>query len=326
MPILKAKASKGKIKEAIAYVLDKAKSTLRAVLNMDAEEDYAKQMERTARMWRKDKTGSRMFYHFKLAFHPDDSDRNGGPLDDWTAIQIATKLVKQFFPGYQAVLSVHNDTEHKHVHMIIGAVHPTTGRKLRMDDSEYRRMKDVADALSAEYGLTTIGWREAVRKKRSEETLSDLPVNYCFAERGMNQTGKDGWKNELRNIIDGARLGSHSFEEFRDYLAGEGASLTRCTDKCITYKFKDHPPVRGDTLGSDFTMASIMNTIRYNNEWPDDYINAVDAEMYREWGRLAGVNRSEVETIVDRIHKATWGQKCEVWALYRENKEMFWTE
>ena len=110
MPILKAKASKGKIKEAIAYVLDKAKSTLRAVLNMDAEEDYAKQMERTARMWRKDKTGSRMFYHFKLAFHPDDSDRNGGPLDDWTAIQIATKLVKQFFPGYH--LRRKNNTRH----------------------------------------------------------------------------------------------------------------------------------------------------------------------------------------------------------------------
>ena len=189
MAILKAKASKGNVGEAISYVLDKAKSTLKAILNMNTEEDYAKQMKRTARMWSKDKSDSRQFYHFKLAFHPDDSDRNGGPLDDWMAMTIATRLVKQFFPGYQAVLSIHNDTEHKHVHMIVGAVHPTTGKKLRMNDSEYRKMKDRADELSAEYGLTTIGWREAVRKKRSEETLSDLPVKYCFAEMGLHGQG-----------------------------------------------------------------------------------------------------------------------------------------
>lgn len=326
MPILKAKASKGNVKEAITYVLDKSKSTLRVGLNMNAEEDYAVQMKRTARMWSKDKSGSRQFYHFKLAFHPDDSDRNGGPLNDWMAIQIATALMKQFFPGYQAVLSVHNDTEHKHVHMIVGAVHPTTGRKISMNDAAYRKMKDRVDELSAAYGLTTIGWREAVRKKRSEETLVDVPVKCCFAERGMNQAGKDGWKNELRNIIDGARFESHSFEDFRKYLAGAGVTLARRTDKCITYKFKDHPPVRGDTLGSDFTLASVMNTIRYNNEWPDEHMNATDIELYREWGRFAGVRCSEVDAMVDTIPRATWEQKKEVWAIYRECKEIFWTE
>lgn len=326
MPILKAKASKGKVKEAIAYVLDKAKSTLRAVLNMSAEEDYAKQMQRTAKMWSKDKPDSRQFYHFKLAFSPTDSECNGGTLSDWVAINIAIKLTKQFFPGYQAVLSVHNDTEHKHVHIIIGAVHPTTGKKLRMNDSEYRRMKDRADELSEEYGLTTTGWREAVRKKRSEETLSDLAVKYCFAERGMNQTGKDSWKNELRNIINGAQFESHSFEDFRKNLEAAGVTLARCTDKCITYKFRDHPPVRGDTLGSDFTFASVMNTIQYNNKWPDEYIDATDIELYRDWGRFAGVRRSEVDAIVDTLPHATWTQKQEVWAIYRESKEVFWTE
>lgn len=326
MPILKAKASKGNVAEAIAYVLDKAKSTLRAVLNMNAEEDYAKQIKRTAKMWSKDKSGSRQFYHFKLAFHPDDSDRKGGPLDDWTAMTIATRLVKQFFSGYQAVLSVHNDTEHKHVHIIIGAVHPITGRKISVNDASYRQMKDKVDELSAEYGLTTFGWREAVRKKRSEETLVDVPVKYCFAEHGMNQAGKASWKNELRNIIDGARCESRSFEDFRGYLEGAGVTLARCTDKCITYKFKDHPPVRGDTLGSDFTFAAVMNTIRYNSEWPDDHIDAKDIELYREWGRFAGDRCSEVDAIVDTLPHATWAQKQEVWGLYRESKEMFWTE
>ena len=51
--------SKGNASEAISDVLDKAKSTLRATVNMDAEEDYTKQMQRTAGMWSKDKSGTR---------------------------------------------------------------------------------------------------------------------------------------------------------------------------------------------------------------------------------------------------------------------------
>lgn len=148
MPILKAMSSKGKVRQAVSYVLDKAKATLRATLNMNTEEDYAKQMQRTARMLSKDKPGSRTFYHFILAFHPDDSDRNSGPLNDWLAMQIAIKLINKFFQGYQAVLSVHNDTEHKHVHIIIAAVHPMNGIKISMSDRDYRQMKDEVDALS----------------------------------------------------------------------------------------------------------------------------------------------------------------------------------
>lgn len=325
MPILKAKASKGKVGQAISYILDKTKATLRATIGLNLEEDYGKQMERTARMW--GKLGGRTFYHLKLAFHPDNSERNGGPLDDWTAMQIALKLVKEFFPDYQAVLSVHNDTAHKHVHMVISAVHPTTGKKVNLNKSDYCRMKDRADELSEEYGLTTIGWREAVRRKRSEETLSDLPVSYCFAERGMNNRGEASWKNELRNIITEATIGTCSMDEFRKKLAEQDITLTRCTNRCITYKFKDYPAVRGDTLGGDYTMVAVRNTIRHYQDWPDNHdVDVADDELYKSWGRFGGVRRSEIEAIVDKIHWATWAQKQEVWMLYLESKEAFWTE
>lgn len=327
MPILKAKASKGKVRDAITYVLNKAKSTLGATLNMNPGEDYAKQMERTARMWGKDKPGSRQFYHFKLAFHPDDSDKRGGPLTDWIALQIATRIVKEFFPAYHAVLSVHNDTEHKHVHMIISAVHPTTGKKINMNDSDYRRMKDRADELSLEYGLTAIGWREAVRKKRGEEILPNLPVNYCFAERGMHGQGKASWKDELRCAIEAARAQSGSLHEFREYLADSDVTLTRCTEKGIVYKYKDHPPVRGDTLGGDYTFAAIWKSIHSFEDWLNDCdVSIEDAELYRSWGRFAGVRQAEVDAVVEEVHRATWQQKQEVWAMYRESKENFWNE
>lgn len=327
MPILKMRASRGNVGEAITYVLDKAKSTLRAVLNMSTNEDYAKQMQRTVRLWNKDTPGSRQFYHLKLAFHPDDSDRNGGPLTDGIAIQAATRLVKEFASGYQALLSVHNDTAHKHVHMIISAVHPLTGKKINIRDSQYRYMKDRANEIAAEYGLRTIDWRAAVRKKRSEEIQPELPISYCFAERGMIRQNKDSWKGGLRNIIDGAIIGCYSLDDFRKNLAKSNVTLTRCSARCITYKLGDHPPVRGDTLGGDYTMAAILNTIRHYQDWPDNHdVDVTDGELYKSWGRLGGVRRGEVEAITEEIHRATWTQKQDVWNVYRESKEAFWNE
>lgn len=327
MPILKMSSSKKNVSEAIAYVLDKAKSTLRAVLNMNPNEDYAKQMERNARLWGKDKPNTRTFYHLKLAFHPHDSDRNGGPLTDWIAIQVATRLIQEFAAGYQALLSVHNDTAHKHVHIIISAVHPLTGKAVNISPGAYRRMKDRANEIAAAYGLSTIDWRAAVIKKRNGEIQPELPVNECFAEQGMKNQGKRPWKSELRYIIDAVQVESNSLGEFRGKLAEKGVTLTRCSSRGITYQFKDHPPVRGDTLGGDYTYAAILNTIRHNADWPDNCdMDVSDRELYKSWGRAASVNRSEVEAITEEIHRATWTQKQDVWNVYRDSKEAFWSE
>ena len=327
MPILKMSSSKKSVRGAITYILNKAKSTARAVLNMNPNEDFAKQMQRSIKIWNKDHPGSRKFYHLKLAFHPGDSDRNGGSLTDKLALQIAMRITNEFFGGYQAVLSVHNDTAHKHVHMIISAVHPMTGKNVNISPGKYQQMKDRASEISAEYGLSTIDWRAAVKKKRREEIQSDLPVKSGFAERGMTQQGKESWKDELRNAIDDALIGCASMAEFRKKLANKQVTLPRCTDKKIIYQFKNYPPVRGDTLGGDYTIASVENTIWYYRNWPDSMdINLDDVKLYKQWGRLGGIPRSEVEAVVDEVQHATWQQKQDVWTIYRESKETFWTE
>lgn len=323
MPILKMSSSKGRVRTTIDYVLDKAKCGMKAELNLNTEEDYAKQMERTARMWNKDTPGSRKFYHFKLAFHPNDSER----LTDMRAMQIAARLIQEFLPGYQAVLAVHKDTAHKHVHIVVSAVHPLSGAHINISNTQYRRMKDRANEIAAEYGLHTIDWQAAVQKKRQGEIQSELPVKESFAERGMIQQEKESWKGGLRNIVDEALIGCFSMTEFRNRLAAKGVKLTRCTEQCIVYKLRDYPPVRGDTLGGDYTMASVENTMWYYRNWPDSMdIELDDIEMYKQWGRFGGVRRSEVEAIVDEIQHATWSQKQEVWSIYRESKEAFWTE
>ena len=323
MPILKIRASKGNVRNAVTYVLDKAKCVLWAVANLNPEEDYAKQMQRNARMWNKDTHGKRQFYHLILAFHPSDSRR----LTDLTALQIAAMLIKEFFPEYQVVLALHVDTAHKHVHMVISSVHPLTGSKINVKNSQYSLMKNRVNEIAAEYGLLSIDWLAAVQKKRLGEIQRDLPLKESFAERGIKQRGEEGWKYELRNIIDEALIGCVSMTEFKSKLEEKQVMLTRCTDQCIMYKFRDYHPVRGDTLGGDYTMASVENTIWYYRKWPDNIgINLDDIELYKRWGRLGGVPRSEIEAVVDEIQQASWQQKQEVWAIYRESQETFWAE
>lgn len=326
MPVTKIKATMN-IAGAISYSLSEDKATLKAVINLNIEEDFSVQMRRVARLWGKDIENSRQGYHLKVCFDPRDDEKNGGLLTDSLAIKVVAKLVREAFPNHQAVLAVHNDTPNKHVHVIIGAVNPLTGIKINMRMSEYRDLKDLANKIAAEYGLSTLDWREATRKKRAGEVYGDLPVKYTFAEQGMDQRGQGTWKGELRNVIDEATIGCTSLEEFRKRLAGRDVILTRCSDRIISYKFGSHHPVRGDTLGDDYTMAGIMDQLSYYRNWPNPMgVSWEDRLQYRDWGRMAGLRRSEMDAIADEIHRATWSQKQDVWADYKQIKDTFWDD
>lgn len=142
----------------------------------------------------------------------------------------------------------------------------------------------------------------------------------------MQQRGKTSWKGELRNIIDECTIGTTSLAEFRKKLAQKNVILTRCSANIISYKFGAHKAVRGDTLGTDFTRASIQAVLRYYREWPDTPVSEEDRQLYRAWGKYCGVKRSEIDAVCDELHRATWSQKQTVFAEYSQIKEEFWSD
>lgn len=76
--------------------------------------------------------------------------------------------------------------------------------------------------------------------------------------------------------------------------------------------------------GDQENYAAAMNDTRNRKE--NRVISKEERQFYREFGRLAGVKRSEVDALCDRADKATWAEKQEVWAECNQTITDYWAE
>lgn len=347
MAITILKSSKATPVKGMEYITNKGKAALVDALNLDPNRDYADQMMNTAMLWDKAQAeNSRKYYHFKLSFDPKDWIKNGGTLTEQGAMDIGLQLVGEFFPDHESVGAVHTDKSHLHFHGMINAVNLATGEMIHMNDREYRQFKDRAQEICAERGLTTIDWREATAEKRAAEKQAKQPIEETFAEKGLKSRGKTPWKDELRVIIDDAVSTAKDMDEFKSILEANGVTLTRCTDKTISYKLGDHKACRGDSLGGDYTAQAIRDVFKHNQSKVserkdlDDKIGVAsknlygvingqvmspeNREVFRNAGRRLGYTRAEIDELCDKATKATWEEKQAAWDAYRQAQADFW--
>lgn len=348
MAIVTIKASKATPGKALEYITDKGKAAMIGAHQLDPNQDLAKQMMMTAKLWGKAQDeNARKYYHLKIAFDPKDWTRNGGPLTEREAMEIGTRIMLEFFPGSESVGSVHTDKDHLHFHGVINAVDMQSGKMVDMRDADYRRLKDRVQEICAERGLTAIDWRKATKQKRDREVQSDLPITETFAEQGLKERGKTTWKDDLRERIDAAVKESCTMSEFKAQLQARGVELTRCTEKTISYRLEGREKgCRGDTLGGDYTVAAIQDALEHNSiePAPEQSYRSLDAmisraergddreltqeerAMYRDLGRAAGFKRAEIDEMCDRASWATWEEKQAVWSDYKAARDEFWGE
>lgn len=343
MAITILKSSKATPAKGMEYITDDGKAALVDSRNLDPNRDYANQMMNTAMLWDKAQDeNSRKYYHFKLSFDPKDWTENGGTLTEQEAMEIGLQLISEYFPTYEAVGAVHTDRKHLHFHGMINAVDLATGDMIHMNDREYRRFKDRAQEICAERGLTTIDWREATAQKRAAEKQAKQPIEETFAEKGLKSRGKTPWKDELRTIVDQAVGKATTMDEFKKLLESRGVTLTRCTDKTISYKLGDHKACRGDTLGGDYTVQAVRDAIKHNQTKPlqnnksfdaiyanadqraKNSISEADREIFRAAGRQIGLKRADIDELCNKAGQATWEDKQAAWEAYRQAQADYW--
>ncbi len=84
--------------------------------------------------------------HVSLNWHPDETP------DPEAMISAAQSFLKHMgWDDHQAVLIAHDDKAYRHVHLVVNAIHPETGRKLD-DGFERRRAQSWALAYEQEHG------------------------------------------------------------------------------------------------------------------------------------------------------------------------------
>lgn len=247
MPLFKGKASKSTPNKAIAYITNPQKAALVSVRNLFEDENYAKQFTRTMRRFGKGKKrDERKYYHFKLS-----CDRKDKATPERVQIY-AEELTARLFPDCECVIATHTDTKTVHSHIIVNAVNPLTGKKLRFGEQKYTAMKDEANRLGTEFGFTPIDFRKNARNKRTAE------------EAHVILKGGTSWKEDLREVIEEAKRIATTEKEFIARLALYNVTLTRSKTEYSYLHPQKQKPIRGKRLGENYPKEVIERVIAEN--------------------------------------------------------------
>lgn len=302
MPLFKGQGCKSTPGKAIRYVTDKEKAEFVSSQNLDDSRSYAQQFRETARLYDKgERFDERKYYHFKLSCNQADG------VSSAAHHEYAEAVARHLFPGYECVMATHTDTNTVHSHIIVNAVSFETGKKLHCNNRLYGCWKDVANALGAARGFTTLDFRKPARER------------FSACERHVELKGGTSWKEELREVIRLAKMETDTMPAFEKYLNEYGVELTRNTEKTIAYKHpKKTKAIRGEKLGADYTKGAVSNELEQNRRHysqrtitPDSRAAQDGVGKYSAEGSIGTIER-EVRGIVENVRHLTSEGRAEL--------------
>ena len=140
------------------------------------------------------KTDKRQGYHLIISFKEGECDAD-------TAFQIVEEFVSEYLKdNYEAVYSVHNDTDHIHGHIIWNSVRFTDGYKYRYKKGDWESViQPLVNHICEKYGLSTIDPKEKPKDKKEW----DVKKNGAFV-----------WNEQIKKDVDSCIIRSADFQMF----------------------------------------------------------------------------------------------------------------
>ena len=109
-------------------------------------DDVYKEWISEKQLWGKD--SGRMYAHNVISFHKDEAVT---PQD---VLEIGKEFAERFFSGYQCVISVHQDRDHLHCHIVTNSVSYIDGIKLHQTKKDLQTQKDFTNRICKDRGLS----------------------------------------------------------------------------------------------------------------------------------------------------------------------------
>lgn len=94
------------------------------------------------------KQNGRMYQHGIISFHKDEA------ITPEMALSFGKAFVSKQYPDNQALVCVHIDRDHTHIHFVVNTVSFMDAKMLHWKKSDLQKAKDLSDQLCAEYGLS----------------------------------------------------------------------------------------------------------------------------------------------------------------------------
>lgn len=237
---------------------------------------------------------SRLAYHIKLSFSPDD------PVTPERVHELGVEFAHRITGGeYRFVVATHTDRHHLHDHIMVCAA-SRYGKHLKAELPKdiIEQWRVIANEISEREGLSVIFnpvTERVARKMRGDETTPDgtpaarerdpergdeaparnanepettarkaagrepLERRYGMSMEEIYASAKGlGVKDRLRMLIDLTLAGAENFEDWKDMLDVQGVAVA-VRGQHFTYTLKDTGfKVRDTKLGSAYDMTNIM--------------------------------------------------------------------
>ena len=186
------------------------------------------------------KTDKRQAYHLIISFEEGETNPE-------TAFEIIKEFVNRYLAdNYEAVYSVHNDTDHIHGHIIWNSVRFTDGYKYRYEKGDWeRQIQPLVDEICDKYGLHTLEQNKA----KDDEKEWDVSKNGPFV-----------WNEQIKKDVDECIIMATDFDMFIQMM--EEKDYTIKYGKYISVKPKGMERFRRlKTLGENYSEEMIRKRI-----------------------------------------------------------------
>lgn len=240
------------LKNAIEYITDADKTQGgKLVESLNCLVDNAfEQMKQTKQSF--GKLDKRQGYHLILSFPVGEADAN-------TAMEITRKFVKVYLgKEYEAIYSVHDNTDCVHSHIIFNSVSFMNGIKYRYEKGDWaKEIQPLMNRLCREYGLSELEF-EHVTDKVEEQNH----------EWSVRRDGKFVWGDMIKRDLDACIIQASSMDGFLELLQEKGYEIKNApgvgTGKYLAVK----PPgmnrfKRCKTLGEQYSEEAIIERINF---------------------------------------------------------------
>ena len=211
-----------------------------------AHEDFV----RTKQMW--DKNGGIQCYHAMQSFNPGEADPD-------TVHEIGIKLAQIMWGDrFEVLVTTHLDKEHLHNHFVINSVSFLDGGKYHRSIGEKERLRNVSDALCAEYRLSIVGQdgKATVPNKLKEIGLKPPP------KKRKNVSYRANIRKDLNSLVRDV----NALDELYIRLQGMGYRVKADVEHVAIKAPGMQRFVRLRSLGDAYTPSALSMRIAKNNE------------------------------------------------------------
>lgn len=241
------------LKQSLDYIAEEHKTGKgKWVSSVNCQVDSAyEQMRQTKVQF--GKTDQRQGYHMIISFVE-------GEVGAQTAFEVIGKFVKEYLEqDYEAIYSVHDNTDHVHGHIIFNSVSFRTGRKYRYEKGDWaKKIQPITNRLCEEYGLSTIEISDD--RARSSEN---------YKEWNDFRDGKFVWADMIKRDIDACIMQAATYESFLSMLSEMGYEIKnayRSEGKYLAIKPMGLTRFRRcKSLGENYTEERICERIETEN-------------------------------------------------------------